>query len=599
MRARDIGSIVAVTLALNARGVGAAQVAQSSAPPANVATPVASAAPAAAAGDSGLEAQARSFVGELEQRDPLFADSIGVHTYDDRLPDYSTAGLRERDRWIRAWRARFDAVDPSTLSADGRADRVALVDTIDLELFENGTIDPWATDPDQYVNALGQAVYALIGRHYAPADERFRNVAARLAFVPAMVDAAMANLRRPARVVTQFAIDQNAGNLAMYRGLPDEAADASAATRAAIRARLGTAVASLERFQRFLSGPLLARSDGSARVGAEVFDRELVLADGTDVPRATLVARARAAIAAQRDEMLRLALPLDRQFFPNASRSASGDEFINLVVGRVLDRLANDHPARDAIFRTAKADLVSIESFLTAQPVVRLPVPDTLKVVPTPAFMAGFGGASFDGPGPFSPLAEGYYYIDEIPASWSPARVQSYLREYNDYEMKMLTIHEAVPGHYVQARYNNALATIVRRVFGNGSFVEGWAVWGEGMMLDAGYGDRDPRLRLFQLKWRLREEANAVIDAEFHAGSLSEAQLYDFLEHRAFQEHAEAQTKWHRLQVSHDQLSSYFVGLDAIQQARAATRERYDLAAFNKRLLDVGDVEPRFIASLM
>jgi uncharacterized protein (DUF885 family) len=213
--------------------------------------------------------------------------------------------------------------------------------------------------------------------------------------------------------------------------------------------------------------------------------------------------------------------------------------------------------------------------------------------------MAGFAGASFDGPGPFSPMAEGYYYIDEIPSSWPEARVRSYLREFNDYEMRMLSIHEAVPGHYVQSRYNNALPSIVRRVFGSGSFVEGWAVWTEGMMLEAGYDDRDPRLRLFQLKWRLREESNAIIDAEFHAGSLTQAQCFDLLEHQAFQEHAQALTKWHRLEVSHDQLSSYFVGLDAIQQARAATRDRYDLAAFNQRLLDIGDVEPRFIASLI
>jgi uncharacterized protein (DUF885 family) len=199
----------------------------------------------------------------------------------------------------------------------------------------------------------------------------------------------------------------------------------------------------------------------------------------------------------------------------------------------------------------------------------------------------------------FTPLAESYYYIDEIPAAWSADRVASYLRENNDYEMKMLSMHEAVPGHYVQFRYNTALPSIVRRVFGNGSFVEGWAVWTEGMMLDAGYGDNDPRLRLFQLKWRLREEADLIIDAEFHAGTLTEAQCTDFLERDAFQEHAEAQTKWHRLSLSHDQLSTYFVGLDAIQRARASSLSRFDVAAFNRRLLDIGDVEPRFIQGLL
>ena len=142
------------------------------------------------------------------------------------------------------------------------------------------------------------------------------------------------------------------------------------------------------------------------------------------------------------------------------------------------------------------------------------------------------------------------------------------------------------------------MPSIVRRVFGNGSFIEGWAVWTEGMMLNAGYGNGDPRLRLFQLKWRLREEANAIIDAEFHAGALTQAQCTAFLQQNAFQEHAEALTKWHRLQVSHDQLSSYFVGLDAITTARRA-KPQLSLAAFNRRLLDIGNVEPRFIRGLL
>lgn len=610
MRARlTLALVLGIALACGIRPTGSIGAQPSSiatlAPRASeTATPAAtetSSPPASETGspDVQLESLARAFVGESEQRDPLFADSIGVHTYDDRLPDYSAAGLRDQSRWERGWRARLAAVDPSMLSANGRADRTELLDSIDLDLFENATVSPWTTNPDQYVGAIGNAVYLLTARHYAPADERMSHVAARLALVPRLVDAATANLRRPPRVLTQFAIDQNAGNIAMYRDLAAPVADVSPATLAAIRKALPPVVASLERFQRFLTGPLLARSDGNARVGATVFDRELLLADGTDVTRAALVARARAAMAAHRAEMLRLALPLDRAFFPNASRAGSGDAQINTVVGRVLNRLAADHPSRDGVFTAAKKDVESLEAFLTAHPVVPLPQPNTLGVVPTPDFLAGFAGASLSAPGPFTPLAESYFYIDRIPPSWSVSRVESYLREFNDYEMKILSIHEAVPGHYVQIRYNSALPSIVRRVFGSTSFIEGWAVWTEGMMLDAGYDHRDPRLRLFQLKWRLREESNAIIDAEFHAGTLSEAQCYDLLEHQAFQEHSQALTKWHRLQVSHDQLSSYFVGFEAIERARAATRDRYDLAAFNKRLLDIGDVEPRFIAGLI
>jgi uncharacterized protein (DUF885 family) len=240
---------------------------------------------------------------------------------------------------------------------------------------------------------------------------------------------------------------------------------------------------------------------------------------------------------------------------------------------------------------------------LSAHPVVVLPQPNTLHVVPTPDFMAGFSGASLDPAGPFSPLAESYYYIDRIPAAWPRSRVDSYLRDFNDYEMRILSMHEAVPGHYVQFRYNAHVPSLVRRVFANGSFAEGWAVYVEGMMLDAGYVDHDPRQRLFQLKWRLREEANAMIDAAYHTGDLTQARCFDLLERQAYQERSEALTKWHRLQLSHDQLTSYFVGLDAIRHAEAAQRARlgdgFDLARFNAALLAMGSVEPRFIESLL
>jgi uncharacterized protein (DUF885 family) len=145
--------------------------------------------------------------------------------------------------------------------------------------------------------------------------------------------------------------------------------------------------------------------------------------------------------------------------------------------------------------------------------------------------------------------------------------------------------------------------SIVRRVFSNGSYVEGWAVYGEGMILDAGYRANDPAMRLFQLKWRLREETNTLIDAAFHTGDLTLARCEDLLERQAYQERSQALTKWHRIQLSHDQLTSYFVGLDAIRKAQAADRERfgtaYETADFNRRLLALGAVEPRFIAPLL
>lgn len=552
-----------------------------------------------------FSALATQFVRESERRDPLFADAIGIHAFDDSLDDYSAVGHARRIAWLRSWRARIADASAGTLSPGDLADAHELLDTIDPELFEDGTLAPAHTDPTLYANAIGNAVYSLTGRAYAPLAQRFGHVVHRVALVPGVVRAAEAMLTRPTRVATLQAIDSNAGSFELYRGLSGLARDPAVtpAQRAALRAELPATLAALDGFSRYLKATLLPRSTASPRVGAAVFDRELLLADGTTATRAQLVTDARTAFAHDRAQMLALALPFDRTFFPGRIADETKSNATDVVVRRVLDRLAEDHPARDAIFATAKGDVEAAEAFLTAHPVVVLPQPPSLRVVPTPDFMAGFSGASLDPAGPFTPLAGSYYYIDRIPATWPAARVRSYLRDFNRYELRMLSIHEAVPGHYVQFRYNAQVPSLVRRVFANGSFVEGWAVYTEGMMLDAGFGGGDPRQRLFQLKWRLREETNTLIDAAFHTGSLTEAQCDDLLEREAYQERSEAQTKWHRLQLSHDQLTSYFVGLDAIRHAEAAERRRlrtaFTVAGFNAALLRMGSVEPRDVETLM
>jgi len=555
--------------------------------------------PAAPSPGSAFAALVDQYLAESEQRDPLFADRIGIHTYDDRLPDMSPEGQKANYAWETRWRSRFAAVDEATLDLGQRADRSALIDSIDADLLEEKTIRPYATDPSIYTGAIGDAVYQLTSRDYAPLDARVRSIATRIRLIPDIVRAAEASLSHPTRVAAELAVQQNQGNIDLYEhDLPALAKSASSDTQALLQKNLPAALASLKDLQAFLSGPLLTQADGNPRVGAAVFDAELRLVDGTDTPRDKLVTRAKANFDRTREQMLTIATALYPKLFPSRPmpQARTHEDMIDAVARPVLDKLAQNHPARDQIFAVAKGDVAGLMAFLRDDPVVPLPVPDTLHVAPTPAFQAGFAGAGLDPPGPFTPLAGSYYYIDEIPSSWTAAHVESYLREHNDYEMQMLSLHEAVPGHYVQFRYNALTPSLVRRVWANGSFVEGWAVYTEGMMLDSGYGKGDPALRLFQLKWRLREYANAIIDAEYHTGTLTKDECFHLLR-QAFQEDAEMELKWNRLELSHDQLSSYFVGLDAIEQARA--EHPGPVADFNRKLLEMGSVEPRFIPALM
>jgi len=399
------------------------------------------AAPGASASDphTAFAAAVGRYLVESEVRDPLFADAIGIHTQDDRLADYSAASLASDTAWRTQWRARFAAFDPATLTADDQADRRTVLDGIDAQQFEDAALQPAHRDPTLYVGAIGDAAYQLTSRQYAPLDERMRHVATRMRLIPSIVAAAEANLTRPPQVFTQLAVAQNLGNIDFYEhDVVDMADSASPSTRAAVRAALPGLIASLQDLQHFLAGPLMKRSDGDARVGAKVFDRDLELVDGTDTPRTVLVQRAKDEFERTRREMYDLAKPLDAAMFPGREHAQTGDALIDAVVGEVLDKLADDHPDRDHVFSTAKADVAGLMAFLRKDPVVVLPSHDTLHVVPTPPFKAGIAGAGLDSPGPFTPLASAFYYIDRIPPAWTQAQVTSYLRDYNDYEMRIL-----------------------------------------------------------------------------------------------------------------------------------------------------------------
>ena len=216
----------------------------------------------------------------------------------------------------------------------------------------------------------------------------------------------------------------------------------------------------------------------------------------------------------------------------------------------------------------------------------------------TPPIQGGTAAASMETSGPFDAPAEpSYFNVDPIPADWNAARVASYFRENDDAGVRMLSIHEAVPGHYVQLRANNLNPSLVRRIFGNGSFIEGWACFTEGLMIEQGFRPDDSALKLTQLKWRLREATNALLDAEYHAGSLTHDEAIRLMVDGAFQESSEAESKWHRLQLSHVQLATYFAGLDAIERARAASG--LDAKTFAARLIAMGAVEPRAIPALL
>jgi uncharacterized protein (DUF885 family) len=284
----------------------------------------------------------------------------------------------------------------------------------------------------------------------------------------------------------------------------------------------------------------------------------------------------------------------------------SGDE--NAVIRRALSAIAAKHATASTYFSDARRDLAEAREFVTRKQLLTLPARDNLQVIETPEFMRGIYAVGGFNPAPaLEPHLGAFYWLTPIPADWPPERIESKLREYNYYGLKLLTLHEAVPGHYVQLEYANDVQPRLRRalraVFANGPYVEGWAVYATEMMLDEGYPDNDPALRLTFLKQQLRVFANAILDIRLHTMGMTDAEAMDLMTRQAFQETEEAAAKLQRAKLSSAQLPTYFVGWRDWHRVRNQYREQtggaFRLREFNEAALRAGAVPLTTLSRLL
>jgi uncharacterized protein (DUF885 family) len=264
-----------------------------------------------------------------------------------------------------------------------------------------------------------------------------------------------------------------------------------------------------------------------------------------------------------------------------------------------LEEIAKDHARREDFFAAAERDLAEAIAFVRAKDLMALPDTRNLKVIPTPAFMRGSYPVGGFNPAPtFQPTLGAQYWLTPIPSEWPQERAESKLREYNRYGLKLLTIHEAMPGHYVQFEFSNRIEPRGRRwlrsVYASGAFAEGWAIYSTELLLEAGYLNNDPNLRLTFLKQQLRAVSNTILDIKLHTQNWSEADAVKYLIEETFQEKEEAEAKLQRAKLSSVQLTEYFAGYRDFKRLRAAVEKRegarFNLKEFHRKVLDLGAI---------
>jgi uncharacterized protein (DUF885 family) len=541
---------------------------------------------------------AGAYIEDLLAMNPETATALGDHRYDHRLNDYTRDGVRNNLARERRYARRLAQIDVAQLSAVNRIDYQILRARIDSSIFALDVLREHEWNPLLY--NLGGALYALLEREFAPLDERLRNAAQRLGALPAALDAARANLVNPPRVHTETAITQNAGTIALVRDELARLLDQAPHLQSEIEPAQRAAIAALESYGEWLETELLPRSNGDFRLGADKFRAKLAHTLDSELSMEQLLERAEASLVAAQAAMYETALPLYRSYRPGATASELADR--KQVIATVLNRLAEDRPTNDSIVGSARATLEAATRFVRERALVTVPS-EPIEIIVMPEFQRGVAVAYCDSPGPLEENGETFYAISPTPRDWSAAQTESFYREYNDYMLNELTVHEAMPGHYLQIAHSNEFEapTLVRSVFWSGPFVEGWAMYAEEVMAEHGFGG--PEVRMQQLKMRLRAVINAILDQKIHTASMTEQQAMDLMMNEGFQEHGEAAGKWRRAMLTSTQLSTYFVGYSEIADIRRAYEAEHgaimDWRAFHDQVLSFGSPPARYVRQMM
>lgn len=566
--------------------------------------------PATPAGASAEDARfadlSRRWLDGMLALSPVDATQIGDHRFDAEVDDMSAAGRQRRLEHAQRTLAELEALDTSTLSRENQIDAAILKNRLRHEVWNETTFQGWAWDPQVYSAIAGGAIYTLMAREFAPLPQRLNAAAARMEKLPALLAQARANLdpARVPRIHAETVAKQNAGVVSLVDELVVPQLGALAGAE---RARLEAAIAGLRvavgEHQKWLDETLVPNARGDFRIGAGLYDQKLAFALDSSLSRQDIKRRAEAELTRVRADMYGVARTvLQGRAGAPALPDAPSEAQQQAAIEAALELAYAERPARADVVQAATKSLEEATAFVRAKDLVTVP-DEPVKIIIMPEFQRGVSVAYCDSPGPLDKELDTFYAISPIPDDWSNEQVDSFLREYNSRMIHLLSIHEAMPGHYLEGAHSAKHPSVLRAVLRSGTFAEGWAVYTEDVLTDAGYLGGDPLFRLVQLKFYLRTIANAILDQGVHVDGWTREQAMDLMVRRTFQQEREAAGKWVRAQLTSAQLPTYFVGVQEQFDLRKAVEARegaaFDAKRYHDAVLSYGAPPVRYVRQMM
>src|SRR5205809_156756 len=550
--------------------------------------------------DDEFQKIAHDYIERELETNPEEATELGDHRFDGRLTDYSPEARTKELATQKEFRDKLNAIDGSQVTGANKVDFRILKENIDYKIFQAEELKEPDWNPLVYNQSLANSLYLLVARDFAPPEKRIPNLRQRIEEIPRVIAQAKANLQHPPRVHTETTIEQTQGAINLVREGLAPLLDRAPQSKTELAPLQEKTAGALEDYKKWLQSDLLPRSDGSFRLGAEKFRKKLRFALASDLSMEEIMKRAQADLQQTQTAIYETGVPLYKKYFPNVDDKTLADK--HAVTAAVLDKLAEQHPDDASVVGYAQKVLSEATDFVKQHNLVDVPtVP--LDVIAMPEFKRGVAIAYCDSPGPLDKNGKTFFAVAPTPKDWSKERKESFFREYNNYMIRDLTVHEAMPGHYLQLAHANEFRapTLVRAIFRSGTFIEGWAVYCEQMMADQGYGE--PEVKMQQLKMRLRAIANAILDQSIHAGNMSEQEAMDLMMKEAFQQEGEAVAKWKRARLTSAQLSTYFVGATEHLDLRAAAEKKlgknFDLKKYNDEVISYGSPPVKYVRELM
>lgn len=596
-------SLLALSLAISVVLVGcnaqAPQPAEKPAPPAVVQAP-------APDFDGQFADLSKRWLDGAFRLSPVSATQAGDHRFDAELDDLSAEGRQRGLDFSKGMLAELGKIDRARLSRENQIDYAILLNQVKSDIWNTETLQGWAWDPTIYSQIAGGALYTLMAREFAPLPDRLRAATARMEKLPKLFEQMHANLdpNRVPKIHAETVAKQNKGVLSLVDGLiMPHAKELPDADRQKLEAAAATLKKAVEDNQAWLDKTLVPNAKGDFRLGQKLYDEKLAFALNSPLGREEIRTRAEAALESTRNEMYGIARHVlaGKKKAPPTPENPSEDQK-QKAIQAALELAYAEHPARDKVMSTAEAALAKATDFVRAKNLITLP-DSPVKLIPMPEFQRGVALAYCDSPGPLDKNLDTFYAVSPIPDDWTTKQVDSFLREYNTRSINELTIHEAMPGHYVQLWHSNKYPSVLRAVLSSGAFVEGWAVYAEKVMADSGYLDDDPLYHLVHLKWDLRSIANAILDQAIHVDGMSEADAMKLMTEKTFQEEREAAGKWTRARLTSAQLPTYFVGwqehMDLRKEVEKREGDTFDLKAYHDKVLSFGSPPVRYVRELM